>query len=356
VGVKLNSKGGNKMKECKSTQVYFVGIMLLFAILLAPCAQSSVRAAEFELKFGAMCPETLYMAKIFKSWMAKVEKDTNGRIHFTPYWQGTLITPTDAPDEVARGVVDVANFSADYPKVGFDIVKNSGTFFYGISMADHKKLHLQLRKKFPEMDAEFVKYGKLIADDNVMAPMQLLTKKPIRTLSDIKGLKIKATPSYIPLLKELGAEPVMLSMFDVYLAVQKGTVDGLLAPLDVLVPLKIIEVVKYITNLNLTYSSQPGLMIRWDMWNKLPPDIKKVLEDNSRFFSDENLRISMEENRVNEAAAKKAGIQFVELSKQDLQKMDEILYRISQEKAAELDARKLPGTAMLKEIRGFRGK
>jgi TRAP-type C4-dicarboxylate transport system substrate-binding protein len=105
------------MKEHKSKLVYFAGIMLLFAVLVAPCMQPKASAAEFELKFGALNPEGLYMAKIAKAWMAKIEKETNGRVHFTSYWGGTLITPPDAPDEVARGVVDVGLFSADYPKV-----------------------------------------------------------------------------------------------------------------------------------------------------------------------------------------------------------------------------------------------
>jgi TRAP-type C4-dicarboxylate transport system substrate-binding protein len=170
------------MKECKSMLVYFAGIMLLFAVLLGPCVQSSVGAAEFELKYGALNPETLYMAKIAKSWMAKIEKDSNGRVHFTPYWGGTLLTPSDAPEEIARGVVDVGNFSADYPKVGFDIVKGSGTFWYGITIAGQAKTIVELHRKYPALDNELAKYGKMLGH-NAMAPMQLMTKKPVRKLT-----------------------------------------------------------------------------------------------------------------------------------------------------------------------------
>jgi hypothetical protein len=113
------------------------------------------------------------MADIAKSWMAKVEKDTNGRVHFTPYW-GTLITPGDAPDEVAKGIVDVGNFSPGYYKGGgFDIFNNTDTFYYGILPAAHIKLHAQLRQKYPEMDAEYAKYGKIIATDQILFPMHL---------------------------------------------------------------------------------------------------------------------------------------------------------------------------------------
>jgi TRAP-type C4-dicarboxylate transport system substrate-binding protein len=337
------------MKEYRSGVIYFVGILFLFALLLVPCVQS--KAAEFELKFGALNPEGLYMAKIAKAWMAKVEKETNGRVHFTAYWGGTLITPPDAPDEVARGVVDVGLFSADYPKVGFDFVKSSGTFWYGISTAGQARLLPELEKKYPQIEGEFAKYGKVLGIQS-MSQMKLMTnKKPIRKLADLKGFKIKATPAYVPFLQEVGAEAVMMSMFDCYLALQKGMIDGVLAPLDTLVPLKFIEVIKYITDLDLTYAPQPGPMISLKTWAKLPPDIQKVFENNVKFFNDECVKVTNEVNEEMMAAAKKAGIEFIKLPAQDDKKVDEILFKESQKKAAELDAKKYPGTAILQDLR-----
>jgi TRAP-type C4-dicarboxylate transport system substrate-binding protein len=341
------------MKEYRSKLVVLAVSMFLFAVLLVPFAQRA-NAAEFELKYGALNPETLYMAKIAKSWMAKVEKDTNGRVRFTPYWGGTLLTPPDAPEEIARGVVDVGNFSADYPKTGFDIVKNSGTFWYGVSMPTQAKLIVDLHKKYPAMEAEYSK-NKLLGHQ-AMAPMHLLTKKPVRTLADFKGMKIKSTAAYIPLLTELGAEAVMMSMFDCYLALQKGTIDGILAPLDTLVPLKFIEIVKSITMLGLSYAPQPGPVMSLKTWAKLPPDIQKVLENNAQFYSDETLKFTTEVNNEMLAAAKKANIAIIELSPQDDKKLDEIIYRESQKKAAELEAKKLPGKAILQDVRRAAGK
>ncbi len=342
------------MKEYRSRLVLAIGMVFLFAALLGPCIQSGARAAEFELKYGALNPETLYMAKIAKSWMAKIEKDTNGRVHFTPYWGGTLLTPPDAPEEIARGVVDVGNFSADYPKTGFDIVKNSGTFWYGVSLQAQAKLIVDLHKKYPAMDAEYSK-NKLLGHQP-MAPMHLLTKKPVRTLADFKGMKIKGTPAYIPLLNELGAEAIMMSMFDCYLALQKGTIDGILAPLDTLVPLKFIEIVKSITMLGLSYAPQPGPVMSLKTWDKLPPDVQKVFLNDAPFYSDETIRFTTEVNNEMLAAAKKANITIIELPPQDDKKLDELIYKESQKKAAELDAKKLPGSAILQEIRRAAGK
>src|SRR4030042_6566299 len=142
---KYNQKEEKKMEKFKSMAIVSLGVIFMISILLFPWAQPTSTAAEIELKYGALNPETSFMAKVAKSWMAKVEKETNGRVHFTAYWGGTLITPTDAPIDVEKGGVDVASFSSDYPKIGFDLVKNTGTFYFGIpSTAAQARIFLEL--------------------------------------------------------------------------------------------------------------------------------------------------------------------------------------------------------------------
>ena len=340
------------MEKFKSKTVFSLGVIVLITILLVPWAQPASTAAEIELKFGALNPESSFMAKVCKSWMAKVEKETNGRVHFTAYWGGTLITPTDAPMEVEKGVVDVATFSSDYPKVGFDLVKNTGTFYFGVPSPEAQaRIFLELRKKFPQLDAEYSQYGKILANDSTLAPQLLQTRKPVRSVQDLKGLKIKTIPAYISLLKDLGAEAVMMSMFDVYLAIQKSTIDGVLGPWDTFVPLKFFEVIKSITLINLTYAPQSGLLMGWKRWNSLPPDIQKVLENNMKFYSDENLRFIAEARDDALGVAKKVGTEIIELPKDEIKKIDDAVYKESLKKATELDAKGLPGTPMLNEIR-----
>jgi TRAP-type C4-dicarboxylate transport system substrate-binding protein len=254
--------------------------------------------------------------------------------------------------EVEKGVVDVASFSSDYPKIGFDLVKNTGTFYFGVPSPEAQaRIFFELRKKFPQLDAEYSQYGKLLANDNTLSPQLLMTRKPVRNLQDFKGLKIKTIPAYISLLKDLGAEAVMMSMFDVYLAIQKGTIDGLLGPWDVYVPLKIFEVTKSVTLINLTYAPQWGLLMGWMRWNSLPQEIQKVFENNMKFYSDENLKGLAESRDEALAVAKKVGAEIIELSREDMNKVGDFVLKESTKKASELDAKGLPGTVMLNETR-----
>ena len=58
------------------------------------------------------------------------------------------------------------------------------------------------------------------------------TKTPVRTLEDMKGLKIRGTGKIADTLKALGASPVPLEMVDVYEALRRGVIDGVMRPAE----------------------------------------------------------------------------------------------------------------------------
>ena len=61
---------------------------------------------------------------------------------------------------------------------------------------------------------------------------RLFSKKPVRTLEDLKGMKIKAMGAYANWVKALGGEGVPVPMSEAYLDLQKGILDGVLSPYE----------------------------------------------------------------------------------------------------------------------------
>ena len=84
------------------------------------------------------------------------------------------------------------------------------------------------------------------------SPVIVLSKKPIRTLADFKGQKIRvfATPLQIEPMKLLGATPVPMALGEVMPALQSGTIDGLLAGIPVLTAMKFYDAAKSITEIH----------------------------------------------------------------------------------------------------------
>jgi TRAP-type C4-dicarboxylate transport system substrate-binding protein len=113
-------------------------------------------------------------------------------------------------------------------------------------------------------------------------PGLLHTKKPVRTLEDLKGMKIRATGLSAKVVEALGGVPVAMGQGETYEALQKGVVEGTLSPMEVLKGWKQGEVIKYTTEcFSVGYTSAMFVVMNKAKWNSLPADVKKVIEDLS---------------------------------------------------------------------------
>ncbi len=113
------------------------------------------------------------------------------------------------------------------------------------------------------------------------APVFMTRNKPIKTLADIKGLKIR-TPSanQSRWLKALGATPVSFPVTQMYRALETGRVDALLVPPSVIRSFKIGEVAKYFTTgLDAAFGRSPFfLVMNKKAWNGLESSHKIIID------------------------------------------------------------------------------
>ena len=156
-------------------------------------------------------------------------------------------------------------------------------------------------------------------------PFQLYTIKKVTAPDQIKGLRIRSSPMYIDFLKALGANPVATKPGDVYQALERGVVDGVMWPLDSIRPWGWHEVVKFVTGPPFYKVSHP-LLMNANTWDQLPKHIQEVLMEalrleviviDARTAADIN-------NEYKEM--KKAGMQVIEFSPADTQKYLDMAY------------------------------
>jgi TRAP-type C4-dicarboxylate transport system substrate-binding protein len=110
------------------------------------------------------------------------------------------------------------------------------------------------------------------------SPVIVLSKKPIRTLADFKGQKIRVfgTPMQIEPMKALGATPVPMALNEVMPALQSGNIDGLLAGIPVLTAMKFFDAAKAVTEIH------PSIVVSTVVVNKkwfdsLPADVQAAI-------------------------------------------------------------------------------
>ena len=326
------------------------GIVLLIAVCLIALALPGTTMAQqdkvIEVTYGTMWGIDHPFSIVDKKWMDKIEKETNGRVKFKPYWGGAVIGGRDAAEELTQGAIDIAFLNPTTSKSGFQITKASYIFFYGASQEVGGKVFKELRTKFPEIEKEY-KGMKVLCWDGDTG--QLITRKPVRKIDDLKGMRIKVTGDVANALKELGVEAINISNAEVYVSLQKGIFDGLIAPIETLESLKFAEVAKYVTMINF-YRTHSGMRaMNLDKWNSLPPDIKKVFENNIEYYGQEN---AAEFNRRNQHAidaGKQLGVEFIPISKEEMAKFYAPIKTVAQKVAQELDTKGFAGTKILNE-------
>ena len=327
-------------------------ILVGVAVSITPIV-GAYAAQTIKLTFGTPFPKAHPNSVADLNWMEKIKKGTNGRVLITPYWAGALVSVKEAFAEVSRGVADIGSCSLNYSPAGFDLSVKEQLFYYGVpSIEIQRRVYREIRSKFPT-DAKLAEV-KVLANAT-MPPYHALTNKPVRTLQDFKGLSLKALPHLIGPLKELGGEGVSMSMFDVYVALEKGTIDGLFGPYEALKSLRLGEVVDYCTALNIANGLSAQRIMNLNSWNRLPPDIQKVFEDNIEWWGYEIQKCLENADQAGIEYAKEQGVEFVELSPEDLKKFYSLLEVVALKDAAELDAKGLPGTKIFRETRRLIG-
>jgi TRAP-type transport system periplasmic protein len=173
------------------------------------------------------------------------------------------------------------------------------------------------------------------------------TRKPIRTVDDMKGLRLRfASPTIRDFVAALGATPVGVAPTEQVEQLQKGTIDGVFIDYGGAgIAFKMGGVVKYSTEMY-SYVTSFGVVMNEDFWNKLPPDLKELVTKS----------MTGVEKEVGEAwdaldvPGKKAlvdgGAEAIRLSPAENEKFRKIGGDVTEAKLKELEGRNMPARAV----------
>ena len=221
------------------------------------------------------------MSQWLIKWSEQLEKGSGGRIAVKRF-PGAQMGPTPGHYDFARtGQADVAWFLHGGTPGRFPLTEIvSLPFMVGSAEIGMKVLNdSELRSKY--LDAEHKGVKVLMLFTHQPGGVHT-TRKPIRTLDDLKGMRIRfSNPTIRELVAALGATPVGVPPPEQVEQMQKGTIDGVFIDYGGAgIAFKMGGVVKYSTELY-SYVSSFGVAMNEDFWAKLPPDLKKLVIDTT---------------------------------------------------------------------------
>jgi TRAP-type C4-dicarboxylate transport system substrate-binding protein len=112
-------------------------------------------------------------------------------------------------------------------------------------------------------------------------PTNFMTKTPVKSLKDLKGLELRVAGTSAEVVKRLGGIPVAMPQSETPEAIQKGVVKGMVSSMEILQDFKFAAYTPYATVANLPVVTFAVVMNR-EKWNSLPADVKKVLDGMRR--------------------------------------------------------------------------
>ena len=236
-------------------------------------------AATITLKLSDHNPDVSWgPVHATQPWVKKIEELTNGRLKIVIYPSQTLAKGTQNWNAVKSGIADMSwNVMTFYPGLTpyADVITLPGLPWRKSEKSG--EILWKLYEKFPEFSKQFEENKLLVLYGGEKFSL-LSPKKQVRTLEDMKGLKIRTVGGpMVEAVKAYGANPMAIPMPDCYLAMQKGTVDGMGAGWEPMPGFRLQEVTKYFTT-NIPFgASYFAIVMNKKKWESLPKDIQDAV-------------------------------------------------------------------------------
>ncbi len=251
-----------------------MGICMLTAGL---CFSGSAGAKSLNMTYSNFFPPSHIQSQLAESWCREVEKRTDGEVKISYFGGNTLVKAAQIYDGVVTGRTDIGMSCLLYTPGRFPLMDAINLPFGNPSGKFATAVLNEMYDKFKPQE---------LSDTTVMffhahGPGFIHTqKKEVRTMEDLKGLKIRSTGSIAGMIKALGAVPVSMPMPEVYQALQKGVVQGAIYPEETNKGWKMAEVVDYsIACYPTAYSVGFFVVMNTDKWNTLSDNAKKIINE-----------------------------------------------------------------------------
>lgn len=334
------------------------------AALLAACASlfgTSATAQEVTLKFHHIWnPQAMASVNVIGPWCEKIAAESSGRMKcqiFPAMSMGG--TPPQLVDQVKDGVVDLVITLPGYTAGRFPTTEAFELPFMCNSAEAGARATWDYINKYSLKEFPGTKLlATWVHDEGYVHTRE----KPVRTLADFKGLKMRApTRQTNKLLTSLGASPVGMPLPAIPDAVSKGTIDGFLLPWEVMPSLKLQEMVKFHSE---TDPSRPALYsavfvfaMNQAKYDALPADLKKVIDNHSgAAYSQQIGKIWDNSQAAGRKAAQDRGNTFYTVPASELDNWVKASAPLYEDWVADMDKRGLNGKQMLQDARDLLAK
>jgi len=308
---------------------------------------------KYEVKVAEFVGAQHFMTKWIMQWGEKLEKASNGRLVFK-HFPNAQMAPTPAHYDLARtGQAEISWFLHGGTPGRFQLTEIVNLpYMVGSAEIGTKVLNnAELRSKYLDAEHKGVKVLMLFTHQpgNVHT-----TKKPIRTLADMKGMRIRfASPTVRDFINGLGGTAVGVQPTEILEQLQKGGLDGAFIDYGGAgVAFKMGGTVKYTTEMY-SYVTSFGLAANPEWFGKLPADLQKLIEESVKGQEKEVGEGWDALDSIGKKLLVDGGAQPIRLSKEEDERFRKVGAQVTEAKLKELQGKGLPAREVYKLMRSL---
>jgi tripartite ATP-independent transporter DctP family solute receptor len=271
---------------------------------------------EITLRFAGNLPVNHFVTHNEGFYAKLVMEKTKGKVKVEHFPAGQLLSDKDLMRALPSGAVDMgevtcAQWAGLEPLwVFLDLAlyyKDRAHWHRVLDMEPGALLKQEFEKKTGVKVLYWIDYGSVA----------FASKYPLRTLEDFKGRRIRSVGEGISeAIKALGSAPVFMGGAEVYMALQRGTVDGAVSGVTSFWDRKYYEVTKYISAPDIVLSTH-AVLINKKKWDSLPGDVQKAMLDAAEEAKDATRRDCEKEDNQSLALLKEKGMDIYDPPEQE---------------------------------------
>lgn len=325
-------------------------LVILLFLLFGCSTEEGTQSSEWDGKVYKwrlvthQIPGTTRYEGTVTEFVDTVKEASGGRLVIEPFGGNELFPTSDTLDMVKNNVVEMGAIYSSYWTGKDPVFELAAATFPGDPISEFSEHYYRTLKLEPIIEEVFEKHGVTSLGSFDWGPPEILMSKvPIRSLSDFKGKNIRATGIASTYYGKLGASAVALSAPEIYTGLQLGTVDAAEYN-DYLVnkEMGFHEVAKYVIEpaLHTGASIDKELIINPDSWNELPDDLKEIViaaRDQARFNS--AIAYGTESERAKQEWIEN-GVEIIQLPEKDVQEMRKIGFNLLNDMKSKSEASK----------------
>ncbi|MBR9882517.1 TRAP transporter substrate-binding protein [Marinobacterium sp. AK27] len=248
------------------------------ALTLTAGATANAVAAEFNWRFANLYSRGTAFGEVYQSLADNIETMSGGRIAVKMMYAGEGISTNGIFGAVKNGLITMgAPFQPMHAGEMSEGIIEVG--LPGGTDNPAELMDLFYEKGFGDVLSEaYAAHGIKYLDPYIQPPVYIITKEPINSVEDFKGLKIRAPGAYGKFLRNLGASPVNLTWSEIYTALSTGVIDGSIG--SNLIDHRDgnhVEVAKYMYRLPLAGAQVLPVIVNQKAWDALPADLQAIV-------------------------------------------------------------------------------